>query len=53
MKKHEITYQDWTCNSRSARWKQYLKLRRNMRRLMVASLISLTVNVVLLGVILW
>jgi len=46
-----LAFEDWTCNSRSARWKQYLRLRKNMRRLIAASLLSLTVNVILLGVI--
>lgn len=53
MKKHEITYQEWKWMPRSTSWKKYLRLQRNMRRLIMASLISLTVNVVLLGVILW
>ena len=51
MKKHEITYQEWTWKPRGTCWKDYIRLQRNMRRLIVASLLSLTVNVVLLGVI--
>jgi Leu/Phe-tRNA-protein transferase len=51
MKKHEITYQEWTCKPRGTCWKDYIRLQRKMRKLIAASLLSLTVNVILLGVI--
>ena len=49
---HEyLKYDEWVWTPSSVSWKKYLRLQRNMRRLIVASVISLTVNVVLLGVI--
>ncbi len=46
-----LKFEEWKWMPRSACWKQYLRLQRYMRRLIALSLLSLTVNVILVGMV--